>query len=98
MLNKYRNAHFDRIIEATNNLFLQPDSICYNCHANTTEPRTHHLNCIFCYCPLYDDIDCGGNYTILNNGLKDCCNCLKPHTKEFIKEQLTKLYENKESL
>lgn len=91
MLNKYRNAHFDRIIESTNNLFLQPDSICRNCH-----PEQRTTNCIFCYCPVYEDTDCGGNYIILNNGLKDCSKCLKPHTKDFIKEQLLILYgENK---
>ena len=88
MMDRYRDAHFDRIIKATNNLFNQPDSICYNCH-----PEHRTLNCLFCYCPLYDDLNCGGNYIILENGLKDCSKCLKPHTKEFIKEQLLKIYK-----
>ena len=89
MLNKYRNAHFERIIETTNNLFLKSKSICHKCHYVQGT-----LNCLFCYCPIYDDCDCGGEYIILNNGIKDCSKCLKPHTKEFIIAQLIKLYDN----
>lgn len=86
MLNKYKSYHIKRIIEATNGLYLKKDSICYKCH------KTNNiLNCLFCYCPLYDDFECGGNYTILNNGLKDCSACLKPHEEEFIKEQLSRI-------
>jgi Zn-finger protein len=49
------------------------------------------LNCFFCYCPLYDEVKCGGDYVILDNGLKDCSDCLKPRMKEFIEEQLLKI-------
>ena len=48
----------------------------FPCHS------THNLkdfNCMFCYCPLYNDNDCGGNYVILENKLKDCSSCLIPH-------------------
>lgn len=38
------------------------------------------FNCLFCYCPLYALGDrCGGSFTYLENGIKDCSNCLKPH-------------------
>ncbi|ONI44693.1 metal-binding protein [Candidatus Epulonipiscium fishelsonii] len=38
------------------------------------------FNCMFCYCPLYLlKEDCGGNFVYLDNGIKDCSNCLKPH-------------------
>ena len=41
------------------------------------------FNCLFCYCPLYALGDkCGGNFTYLENGIKDCSNCLVPHRKE----------------
>ena len=41
------------------------------------------FNCLFCYCPLYVLGDeCGGNFTYLDNGIKDCSNCLKPHRRE----------------
>ena len=36
-------------------------------------------NCKFCYCPLYHDENCGGQYAMLDNGLKDCSQCLLPH-------------------
>jgi iron complex transport system ATP-binding protein len=86
MLDKYKRYHIKRIIEATNNLFESPDSICHKCHSVSGD-----LNCFFCYCPLYDEEDCGGDYVILNNGLKDCSNCLRPHSEEFVEEQLMKI-------
>ena len=37
----------------------------------------------FCYCPLYTLGDqCGGNFRYLDNGIKDCSDCLYPHFKE----------------
>lgn len=83
----YMKYHFERLILSTNNLYTENDSICLKCH-NTKEP----LNCLFCYCPLYDDNNCNGEYIILENGVKDCSNCLKPHTNEFILQYLHKLY------
>jgi len=87
MLDKYRNAHIDRIIEATDNLYLKHRTICKKCHISH-----NGINCIFCYCPNYENFKCGGDYIIMDNGLKDCSRCLKPHQKEFVKEQLKKLY------
>ena len=38
---------------------------------------------LFCYCPLYTLGDkCGGNFRYLDNGIKDCSDCLYPHFKE----------------
>ncbi|MDR3263765.1 MAG: cysteine-rich small domain-containing protein [Clostridiales bacterium] len=37
-------------------------------------------NCMFCFCPLYGS-DCKGNFAVLSNGLKDCSNCMIPHTE-----------------
>ena len=32
-----------------------------------------NFNCLFCYCPLYAlGENCGGNFKILENGVKDC--------------------------
>jgi Zn-finger protein len=46
----------------------------YPCH------KIDEINCLFCYCPLYyKEEECGGNYVILPNGIKDCSNCLIPH-------------------
>ena len=49
----------------------------FPCH-KTKNPED--FNCLFCFCPLYHKKEaCGGNYTILPNGIKDCSNCLVPH-------------------
>ena len=38
------------------------------------------FNCLFCYCPLYMLKDkCGGNFKY-NNGIKDCSDCMIPHS------------------
>lgn len=41
--------------------------------------RPEQFNCLFCYCPLYFLPDCGGRFTLLGNGLKDCSACTLPH-------------------
>jgi len=46
----------------------------FPCHKNMT-------NCLFCYCPLYSYDNCGGEYKILDNGIKDCSNCEIPHSE-----------------
>ena len=52
----------------------------FPCH-ETDNPE--EFNCMFCYCPLYMlGEDCGGNFTYLSNGIKDCSSCILPHIKE----------------
>lgn len=55
------------------------------------------FNCLFCYCPLYALGDnCGGDFKILDNGIKDCCNCTLPHKREnydYIGSRFTDLME-----
>jgi putative acetyltransferase len=48
----------------------------FPCH-KTNDPD--HFNCLFCFCPLYHDPDCGGDPQYLENGVKDCSACLVPH-------------------
>lgn len=60
------------------------------CHPES-DPETH--NCLFCYCPLYLDDECGGDYEIMDNGLKDCSNCLLPHKLENYNYIIDKLKE-----
>lgn len=64
----------------------------YPCHK--VDPET--FNCWGCYCPLYPYIDCGGNYEILG-GVKDCSNCVAPHTNPIkVLDKLTeKMYLDK---
>ena len=45
--------------------------------APTDKPE--EFSCIFCFCPLYQYDDCGGLFTVLHNGIKDCSDCLIPH-------------------
>ena len=48
----------------------------FSCHDGVPEEK---FNCNFCFCPLHHLEDCGGNYTMLPNGIKDCSKCTIPH-------------------
>ena len=51
----------------------------FPCH-KTADKNT--FNCLFCYCPLYTlGNHCGGNFSYTDKGVKDCSNCLIPHSK-----------------
>ncbi len=54
-----------------------------------------NFNCLFCFCPLYAlGEQCGGNFQILENGIKDCSACTMPHQKEnygMVMERLQRL-------
>lgn len=64
----------------------------FPCHEGV-EPES--FNCLFCYCPLYAlGTECGGNFMVLENGVKDCSGCTVPHKKEnygYITEQFEKI-------
>ena len=55
------------------------------------------FNCLFCYCPLYAlGTECGGNFKITKDGIKDCSECLIPHRREnyeYIINQYGKIAE-----
>lgn len=52
----------------------------FPCHPTDT---IQNFNCLFCYCPLYILADkCGGDFVYLDNGYKDCSQCLFPHQRE----------------
>lgn len=57
--------------------FFQNKSCEYfPCH----EVPAEEFNCLFCYCPLYClGSQCGGDFVYLENGVKSCMNCTKPH-------------------
>ena len=51
----------------------------FPCHAGA-DPE--NFNCLFCFCPLYALGDqCEGNFRYLDNGVKDCSGCLRPHRR-----------------
>lgn len=52
----------------------------FPCH---TCGNPENFSCLFCYCPLYAlGNRCGGNFSYLENGIKDCSGCLIPHRRE----------------
>lgn len=58
--------------------FQHRDCEFFPCHQGAGE----EFSCLFCYCPLYfAQGDCGGNWTLTPEGIKDCSNCLFPHRK-----------------
>lgn len=75
----------------------------FPCHSVENEET---FNCMFCYCPLYVMGEkCNGNYSILENGIKDCSNCMIPHSVngyDYIVNKITEVHyrtdlEEKES-
>ena len=57
--------------------FTNKDCEYYPCHENANE----NFNCLFCYCPLYTlGKDCGGKFKYTESGIKDCSDCLIPHS------------------
>lgn len=64
----------------------------YPCHTGVKG----QYNCMFCYCPLYTYKNCGGDY-VLFKGMKDCTNCIIPHSGEdgweMIQNKLEEIYE-----
>lgn len=56
----------------------------FPCHATSDAEK---FNCLFCYCPLYVlGHQCGGNFTYLPNGYKDCSECMYPHIPDHYDE------------
>lgn len=63
----------------------------FPCHSGIGKEE---FNCLFCYCPLYFLGEaCGGDFTMLTQGIKDCSNCLFPHKKGNHEEMLRRLAE-----
>lgn len=75
--------------------FFQNTACAYfPCHRVTDSGE---FNCLFCYCPLYAlGEHCGGNYSYTREGIKDCSNCLLPHTPggyEYINREFPRIAE-----
>ncbi len=73
--------------------FANRDCKYFPCHQTNRED----FNCLFCYCPLYALGDqCGGNFVYMENGIKDCSNCLIPHSEggyEYVLSRFQKIAE-----
>ena len=74
---------------ACHKFFQNKDCEYFPCHKNADR---ENFNCLFCYCPLYVLGDqCGGNFTYLENGIKDCSGCLRPHLRDSYDEVMKKM-------
>lgn len=59
--------------------FQNKDCPYFPCHDSPEDG----FSCLFCYCPLYAlGKRCGGRFTYLDNGVKDCSQCDFPHRQE----------------
>ena len=63
----------------------------FPCHQGAEDAE---FNCLFCYCPLYALGDrCGGSFRYLENGIKDCSDCVRPHIRENYDEILSRMLD-----
>lgn len=62
----------------------------FPCHKVKNDEK---FNCLFCYCPLYFLKECGGNKSFVGNGIKDCSNCLIPHSENGYDYIVNKIIE-----
>lgn len=71
------------------NFFQNRECEYFPCHKGVQE---QDFNCLFCYCPLYCLGDrCGGSFAYLDNGIKDCSGCTKPHRRENYEKIMEKM-------
>lgn len=76
-MNKKKDALAADPGERRYSFFSHKECEFFPCHAGA-DPE--NFNCLFCYCPLYAlGRGCGGNFRYLENGVKDCTDCLLPH-------------------
>ncbi len=60
----------------------------YPCH------KTEKINCLFCFCPLYNMEACGGDFAfadVKGKKVKDCSNCVFPHSPENYEKIIEKI-------
>ena len=60
----------------------------YPCH------KAERINCLFCFCPLYNIESCGGDFTyteVKGKRVKDCSGCTFPHNPESYEKIIEKL-------
>lgn len=79
----------------SSSFFCNKECEYFPCH-KVSEDKLDDFNCLLCYCPLSPYENCGGNYTILKNGWKDCSQCLLPHYNfKYIINKMIDLHSQK---
>lgn len=69
--------------------FENRDCKYYPCHEGM-----EHMNCLFCYCPLYFKDECPGSPEYIQKGdkiIKSCMSCTFPHEADNYKEIIKRL-------
>lgn len=81
------------MVEASYRYFENHDCKYYPCHKGT-----EHINCLFCYCPMYRLEKCPGNpvYTEKDGKrIKNCVNCTFPHIYDNYEDVIKTLKASK---
>lgn len=69
--------------------FQNRDCEFFPCHSCKD---LEQFSCLFCYCPLYALGDqCGGNFRYTEQGIKDCSDCLLPHSRQNYDRVMAKM-------
>ena len=69
--------------------FQNRDCEFFPCHSCKDSEQ---FSCLFCYCPLYALGDqCGGNFRYTEQGIKDCSDCLLPHSRQNYDRVMAKM-------
>ena len=78
---RYDNSFFDgESMENSDKYFENRKCKYYPCHQDMQD-----INCMFCYCPFYNVVNCPGKYKYIeSNGrqIKECTVCTFPHKAE----------------
>lgn len=77
-------------LEYSHSFFQNTRCDYFPCHSDI---HIENFNCLFCYCPLYSIKECGGAFNLLDNGIKDCMECLLPHQRNNYNYIINKLME-----
>lgn len=70
-----------------NKWFRNSDCEYFPCHVGIDYDC---FSCKYCYCPLFS-LDCGGEFIILESGIKSCMDCTFPHDKNNNDEIIKRL-------
>lgn len=74
--------------------FQNQDCEYFPCH-KVPKNKVNNFSCLTCFCPLHHYENCGGKYVMLDNGWKDCSQCLIPHYDyDYIMSKLVELHNN----
>ena len=88
LMTRQKANHPNRKFQFSYKYFENHDCVFFPCHKDVSEGH----NCLFCKCPLYNDVSCvgiqNGDGVMLENGFKDCSKCNYNHKYENAEEMM----------